>query len=186
MVWNAVFPTANTQINQSVTQIQDNWAFLETTIGADHYFNTGATNGYHQQVHMNNLGADPALNGMDAVFYTKETGAALFPVLYQRDSTGVSQIPTYSPQSTVFVGPGTQTIFSITSIGDFNGIVCISDNANPGNRGMAFFAYDGVAIAVTQLAVSGLITSITASANHVQVTVSGAVTLKSSPLFFFT
>lgn len=41
MTWNAVFPTANTLISQSVTQIQANWAFIATNITTDHYFNSG-------------------------------------------------------------------------------------------------------------------------------------------------
>ncbi len=78
MVWDPNFPLQTTNINQSTLQIRTNWNFLATSIGTDHYYNTGAPNeGHHRFVQMPNSVATPALAaGMNGVIANTTEGIA--------------------------------------------------------------------------------------------------------------
>ncbi len=181
MVWNAVFPLGTTQINQSVQQFQDNWAFLQTNINTDHFFNTGApTEGHHRQVYTNNQGADPALAGMDAVIYTKAVGTSPATVPFIRTASGALPIPNYSNLTVVYAGPGTAPILTFLGLVHGQGLIYFSDINNSANRALCFYSYDGVNGNISPIVVTAGISAITVLANVVSLTVNGAMTVTAS------
>ena len=82
MPWNPNFPLGTTAVNQSPIPIQQNWAFLETNISTDHYFNdaTAANEGHHKYIQTLNLTPDPAVAaGMSAVSFVRTMGPLATP-----------------------------------------------------------------------------------------------------------
>jgi hypothetical protein len=168
MAWNAVFPTGQTLISQSVTQIQANWQFINTFANLDHYFNSGTGNeGHHKFAQMIVNGADvaPAGVGNNLALYCKNNGAGN-PKLYDNTtSAGVKQINdfVYSniPGQNTF---GVATFINATTPNVTSGLIFVSQNGGAPNRAGAYFNWDGATISVSQLFVGGTgnITSIQA------------------------
>lgn len=176
MAWNATFPTQATRISQSVQQIQDNWAFLQTNINTDHYFNSGAPNeGHHRVVQYINQGADPAV-AVDGVLYTK-VGAGGRTQPYFRNSTDVRSISTYINGTTVIAVAGTNNLVNLAGRAPFVGFVTMYRVGGTAIKGCAFVVWDTFNARVTTLVADGSITAIGESGTNITVT-SGAYTIE--------
>ena len=115
MPWNAAFPQPNDLISQAPTPFQNNWAFLATNIGTDHFFNTGGTQeGHHKYVQMLDGGAQPLAAGMSAALYTKSTGTSNVQQPYWINSVNTYQIPTMLSYTTAVVANVTTVVFNFT------------------------------------------------------------------------
>lgn len=78
MSWTPNFPTGPTLINQFMP-IVNNWAFLATTIGQDHVFNT-LTSGTHKWVNLANQSPNPAVDvNSQAIEFTRTMGPVSSP-----------------------------------------------------------------------------------------------------------
>lgn len=157
MAWNPTFPTPATRISQSVQQIQDNWAFLQTNINTDHFYNSGAPNeGHHRFVQLITQGADPAL-ALNGVLYSKAvTGGTIQP--FYRNATNIQQVPTIrSGVAAVGGGGGNFSLANLAGTQPFSGFITSVDQATTATRGCAFIIWDGAAIGVTTLGVAGSI-----------------------------
>lgn len=144
MTWNQVFPLGTTQISQSVTPFQQNWAFLAANIGTDHFFNTGVPNeGHHQFVQLLDQGPIALAAGMSGVLYSQATGSANMEQPYWTNAVGVRQIPT-AITGTVAVasGPTTQLMVSLTGLPRSMGLISAQDPNNATSFGLGFYFRD--------------------------------------------
>lgn len=164
MTWNATFPTPTTRINQSVTQIQNNWAFLATNINTDHYFNTGTnTEGHHKFVQMA-AGADPALAaGMNGVIYTKNNGAGLAEPFF-RNASVISQIPIIYTITNPTGAPGNNIpLFDLSTLpATFSALFTIYQVGGSANQASGMVVWDGSTVQVSQITAGGVGNNLTA------------------------
>ncbi len=163
MAWNAVFPTGQTLISQSVTQIQANWAFINTFANTDHYFNVGGANeGHHRFSQYVNQAGDPALT-VDGVIYVKPNNAASMQPYY-RNSTSIRQIPMIYYAQSATGGPGPLVpLFDMSVLQQtFSGVFTIYNTNNPGDQGSGTVVWNGATAFVTQTSVSGNLVQIAA------------------------
>lgn len=169
MTWNLVFPTGPTLISDSVIPFQQNWAFLQTNIGIDHYFNTGAPNeGHHKFVQTIGTGADAALSaGMNGVLYNKTTGTANIPQPFWQQSADnfTRQIPTIFTGTVVYAGGNVLTpvinmatkyfsnglffIYQLGSLGTFAQCIVVWDNVAGGQVTFVNLDVGGITLTVT-------------------------------------
>jgi len=178
MSWDAVFPTGPTFINQSVPQFQANWAFLESNIGTDHFFDTGAPHeGHHQFVNLLSAGDAALAAGMSGVLYSKGTGGSGTinqPFWRNANAAGdIQQIPTVLTGTTIAIGAGPQT----TTVLDFNigpqphchGIFEVFQQGATNAMGVGYYTWNGANCYVLQLGVSTRITSVSNGATNILV-----------------
>lgn len=159
MPWNQVFPLGTSQVSQAPTLFQQNWAFINTNLNMDHYFNAVNPNneGHHKFVQMLDQGGDPALAaGMSAVEYSKATGNVNMEQPYWRNAVGIRQIPTVIT-GTVAVAVGTtQNMFSFVGLPRSMGLISVQDPTGASNNTVAFYFRDTVNnIVVTNISNGG-------------------------------
>jgi len=189
MSWNAAFPTANTLISQSVNQFQTNWAFINTNINFDHYFNSGNANeGHHRFSQYVNQAGDPVL-AADGVVYVKPNAAgAMRP--YYKNASSAQQFPTWYADDENMGAPANNfALFNLAALPNtFSGIFTIFQVGGTGNIGTGVVAKDGANISVLQTAVKGNLTAIGQSTSFITIsqTVAGASTWRLSLLIMFT
>jgi len=181
MAWNKTFPTSSTKISQSVTQIQDNWNYIETTLKKDHYFaSTPASNdGHHKYVHLPTSGDQAVI--LTGVIYQKTSAIGLSPILmYRNASSGIQQIPTSFSGTTVMpAGAGTSNLTSFAGMKPFMGTLVAYGTVSGNDACSASVYWSGANARANQTAVSGLVTSIQRSGTNVTVTkTAGALTLR--------
>jgi len=190
MPWNATFPTGPTLINQSVTPFQNNWAFLATNIGTDHYFNVGAPNeGHHKFVQYVNQSPNPA-TAVDGCSFTRSTGPVATPAIipswphFKNASYTYRQILGFSRQF-VAGGAGTINLFTFTASvdGPIAGTFYVYLNGTPSRCASVNFFWDGTTLATiptsffqanNQITALGLISG--GNTTIMQATVAGAGT----------
>ena len=177
MAWNPTFPTPATRISQSVQQIQDNWAFLQTNINTDHFYNSGAPNeGHHRFVQHVNQGADPVV-AVAGVLYTK---VGLAPdnanQLFFRNNYNVRQVSSYIMDSTVVGGAGVHNLVNLAGTPDFMGFF-MAHRQGANGRAFAYLIWDGATIFLTQLSAVGSITAIGFTGTTLQVTTNAGGTI---------
>lgn len=121
MTWNAAFPTQATNINQSTPQLQVNWAYIATTVGTDHYFNTGNSqlDGHHQFVQMLNSSPNPAIAvGMSGVEFFRLEGPSntipSWPSFKNATKSYAYTLATHRQFNATV--PGAQNLFTFTGI----------------------------------------------------------------------
>lgn len=178
MPWNAAFPQPNDLVSQAPTPFQNNWAFLATNIGTDHYFNSGgATEGHHRYSQYVNQVTTPALSAGTSgqIFVKPNTTAGSQQPFFNNgntsDAVNTRQIPTmYSPGTYTFGAPGNNIpVFDFTGqpspvLGTF-----YTYNVGTTSRtyGCASFFWDGTRLAVNEIAVSGNLTVIDRSGTSI-------------------
>lgn len=170
MPWNAAFPQPNDLVSQAPTPFQNNWAFLATNIGTDHYFNSGgATEGHHRFSQYVDQAGDPALAaGCSGVVYVKPNTTGGTQQLFYRNASNVRQIPLYhSPGVYTFGAPGNNI-----PVFDFAGTLnpCIglflTYRVGQASQSSALFFWDGATLNVTELSKSGSVTAIGSSGTN--------------------
>ena len=178
MVWVQLFPLGTTFINQSVTQFQDNWLFLQTNINKDHFFNTGAPDeGHHKFVNLLSAGDAALAAGMSGVLYSKGTGGSGTinqPFWRNANAAGaIQQIPTLLTGTTIAIGAGAQT----TTVLDFNigpqpnchGIFEVFVQGSTNSMAVGYYTWNGTNCYVLQLGRSNLITSVSNGVTNILV-----------------
>lgn len=182
MTWNAVFPTGGTLISQSVTQIQNNWAFIATNISTDHYFNSGAPNeGHHKFVQLVNQGGDAAA-AVNGVFYSKVNGAGNTQPWFNNGNI-IAQVPVIFTTSVTFGAPGTSFVNFLTAnaggaMPAFSGTAQIIQQGGAANFATVSLSYSAGSVTVgsNPQQAGAQISAITGGANRLQWTSSVAGT----------
>jgi len=175
MAWTKLYPTSATKISQSVTQIQDNWAYIETTLQEDHYFaNALASNdGHHKFVHLPTV-ADQAVL-LKGVIYQKLNAAGKDRLYYRTPALGgaapltrIEQIPTaLTGQVVLPVGLGPHTVLNFNGYPNFMGVFTAYKSGSPADRCSASIFYNGTKVKTVATAQSGAITSVTDNDGHI-------------------
>lgn len=174
MSWNASFPTPATRISQSVSQIQNNWAFINTNINVDHYFNVGAPNeGHHQFVNVPNQAMDvaPSLNN---ILYAKN-GSGGNSQLYRNNGVDVRQLAIFTNGSTVIAGAGTSNLINLSGIPNYMGFVLASQNGSSLINACMFSVWDGATSRGTSIVGAGITLGV--SGTYVTITTTGPMTV---------
>lgn len=158
------FPTNNTNINQSVGQIQTNWNFIQTSVGTDHFFNVGGvTEGHHKFVQFASQGAvtPPVAAGCVGELFFRTTGLSLVNVLFLNTTSGLLQIPYVNNITFNHPGGGTVNAIDFTPVTDVRiGNVVFAMNGNPNNQAACSFYFDGNNVYITQTSIGGTFTAV--------------------------
>lgn len=175
MTWNAAFPTQNTQISQSTGQIQVNWGYIATTVGKDHYFNTGTMNdGHHQFVQFVDQVAVPA-SAVSSVAATV-TVSGLSRIQFRSGALVPNYLQMSQEGTQVIAGAGTNLLHDFTGFPAFYGMFLVQDFASVANIAVAAVYWSGAALSMLQIGVGGAITALSLAGTTIQITTTGAMT----------
>lgn len=176
MPWNAAFPQPNDLVSQAPTPFQNNWAFLATNIGTDHYFNSGGTSeGHHRYSQYVDQAGDPALAaGCSGVVYVKDNTTAGTKQLFYRNASNVRQIPLFQTVQYTFGAPGNNIpVYNFAGqLSPAMGGIYIY-NVGGSSYGHAIYYWNGSTLRVSELVLSGNITDI--DGNTTNLTVSSTI-----------
>lgn len=179
MPWNLVFPVGTDIVSQAPPLFQQNWAFLQNSIGTDHFFNTGApTEGHHKFSQYGNQVVAP-VPAVDSVLYSQLTTLGLTgsSQLFLANSTNTRQVATFLGGTTV-TPAGTTTIFTGNVLQPFFGWLHVVNGSVPSDYGVAFIYWNtSGTITVRQLFVNGSITAIAGTGPNIRVTTSANITV---------
>lgn len=174
MPWNQVFPLGTSQVSQAPPLFQQNWAFLNTNINTDHFFNTGVpTEGHHQFVQLLDQGAAALAAGMNAVLYTRGTGGSgtIQEPFWTNTNvvTPVQQIPTFITGTTACpAGVQNTTIINMAAGPQPNcmGFIQLFQQGAVNSFACAYYVWNGANVYVTNFVTGpgGLVNAITNSA----------------------
>lgn len=149
MVWDPNFPLQTTNINQSTPQIRTNWNYIATTVGTDHFYNTGnaTLDGHHQEVQLKNQGIVPLAANMDGLLYVNNLFSKVQP--YYRNASTILQLAKgYS--FTGNLNLGTNNVLDVANViggmgtfGPFVGLFLITLVADADQFGLALVTYNG-------------------------------------------
>ena len=149
MPWNQVFPVGTSQVSQAPTLFQQNWAFINTNLNTDHFFNsiTPANEGHHSQVQLLDQGPRALAAGMSGAMYANTAGNVATEQPYWVNAVGTFQIPTViTGQTAVIVG--LTNLFNFVGRPRSSGFVAAHDPNNTTSRQVTFYWWNGANVIV--------------------------------------